>query len=232
MASYAFGDSLFLMATKYMGAPGALAIASIYPMWSALGGVVFKGEVLTVAHVTGISIIIAGTVAVILAGSHKREVAGADFQVQDAARKRRWAMRQWIGPALAVGCSLCWALNSVAVSRLGASLNSSYVNLLRFVMGAFLCPLVGIAMHGPKSFKMIPKKEFVPASPAFLVECTLGPLFYVYGLSHSSLAVGAALTSLAPVISVPLALMLGREHFSLVKTIGVVAVILGAWILL
>lgn len=232
MASYAFGDSLFLMASKYIGGPGALAISSIYPMWSALGGVLFKGEELSAARIIGILVIISGTIAVILAGHKKTEIAGADFQVQDPVRKRFWKKSAVIGPILAIGCSLCWALNSLAVSRMGAGLDSSYVNLLRFSMGIFLCPLVGIGFHGTKSFKMIPKKEFVPALPAFLIECIGGPFFYVYGLSHSPLAVGAALSSLAPVISVPLALMLGREKFSMMKTAGVMAVIAGCWILL
>jgi drug/metabolite transporter (DMT)-like permease len=62
---------------------------------------------------------------------------------------------------------------------------------------------------------------------AFVIEGFGGSLFYLYGLSHSRLAVGAVLTSLAPVVSVPVAVAFGLERFSLARTAGVTMVVLG-----
>jgi drug/metabolite transporter (DMT)-like permease len=231
MASYAFGDSLFLMASRHIGAPGALAIASIYPLWSALGGIVFKGEILSLSRSFGILIIIASTIAVILSGHRGAEVTGLDQQVQEAPKIKRFRAGKIKGPLLAIACSLCWALNSLSVSRLGVGIDAIYANLLRFLMGLVLCPLIGILLNGRRSFRWILRKDFVRSLPSFAIECTGGPLFYVYGLSHSALAIGATLSSLAPVLSVPMALALGREKFSAVKTAGVLGVIAGAWLL-
>jgi drug/metabolite transporter (DMT)-like permease len=61
----------------------------------------------------------------------------------------------------------------------------------------------------------------------FFLETCLGSFFYIYGLSHSPLAVASTLTSLAPVLSVPVAIVLGLERFSFVRTLGICLVVLG-----
>lgn len=222
LASYAFGDALFLMSTRRLGAPAALAIASTYPVWSALGARFFQGEVLAASKYLGIGIVIVGTIFVILSGAGKERSASVPTQ-----KKTYFG-----GVLLAFSCAFCWALNTVAVNEMGQGLDAVMVNALRLAIALLLCPLIGVSMNGLKSFRMIPRREFLPILPIFAVEAIAGPFLYVYGLSHSPLAIGAALTALAPVISVPLALMMKQEKFSISKTLGVTAVVVGVWVML
>jgi drug/metabolite transporter (DMT)-like permease len=232
-ASYAFGDVLFLMAAKRIGAPAALAIASTYPVFSALAGWAFRGEALAPSKYLGIAVVIVGTIFVILSGDSDERHFSPVQRVQDIAQRRsRWRGAHGAGIVLAFATTLCWAMNTVAISEVGQGLDAITLNAFRLSIAIFLCPIVGILMHGRRSFKLIPAKEFFPIAPVFAIEAIGGPFLYVYGLSHAPLAIGAALTSLAPVISVPMALALGQETFSWSKTLGVIAVVAGAWIML
>lgn len=53
----------------------------------------------------------------------------------------------------------------------------------------------------------------------------------MYGLTHSTLAVGASLSSLSPVVAVPVAIYLGWEAPSLKRIGGVLAVVAGVCLL-
>ncbi len=55
----------------------------------------------------------------------------------------------------------------------------------------------------------------------------MGAYLFMYGLSHSPLILGATLTSLAPVLSVPVSLALRLEKFSFFRSFGVVLVVVG-----
>ncbi len=234
-SSYAFGDSLFLMASKRMGGPGALAIASVYPLWSALGGVLFRGEALSVVQIVGILIVITGSMTVILSDRRSQALIPPTPRLQDIPKKRRFLPNtsgMGFGVFLALMTSFFWASNSVAIAKVGVSLDAFFVNALRLGMAFFLCPLVGLLMHGLKSFRLFERRELLKNLPVIAVESIGGPFLYVYGLSHSSLAVGAVLTSVAPAISVPMALLLGREIFNGRKILGVIGVVAGVWLLL
>ncbi len=235
LSSYAFGDALFFMSTKRIGGPAALAVASVYPLWSAMWGVAFEGQALLLGQIIGIVIVIAGVVAVILSGAKEEDLAPGIPRMQELEvlpKKRFWRGAKAVGFALALLASLCWSMNTISVSKLGEGLNPMFVNVLRLGIAFILCPIIGVAMNGKSSLKLIPAKLFWPFLPVFAVECVLGPFFYVYGLSNSPLAVGAALTALAPAISVPVAVLIGRESFSWLKSSGIVAVVAGIWLML
>lgn len=235
LSSYAFGDALFFMATKRLGGPAALAVASVYPLWSALWGVFCEGQMLNVGKAAGVCVIVGGVIAVILSGARGEDIAPSVPRLQPLAtmpRARFWKEAKFVGYLLAFGASLSWAMNAVAVANLGQGLSASFVNVLRLGIALLLCPLIGVAMNGLSSFRLIRWPQFVSFLPVFAVESVLGPFFFVYGLSKSPLAVGAALSSLAPAISVPVAVLLGRERFSRLKTTGVFAVVVGIWLLL
>ncbi|HVJ65197.1 MAG TPA: DMT family transporter [Bdellovibrionota bacterium] len=234
LSSYAFGDALFFMATKRLGGPGALAIASVYPLWSALYGATFEGQMLSGTQIAAIVVVVAGVVAVILSGAKNEDLAPGIPRVQEIQTppRRFLLMPQPWGFVLAILASLCWSMNTIAVSKLGEGMNAVFVNVLRLSIALVLCPLIGVAMNDRASLKLFTWKSFKPFVLVFAVESIMGPIFYVYGLSHSQLAIGAALTSLAPAISVPVAIALGREKFSWLKSAGIVAVVAGIWLML
>jgi drug/metabolite transporter (DMT)-like permease len=66
----------------------------------------------------------------------------------------------------------------------------------------------------------------------FVIEAFGGSLLFIYGLTHSTLAVSAALSSLAPVISVPIAWGRRTEPVSWTKALGICLAVAGTVILL
>ncbi|MGZ3696371.1 MAG: DMT family transporter, partial [Bdellovibrionota bacterium] len=72
MGSFALGDTLFLLSARSLGVPSALAISSIYPIWSALAGWVFLGNPFDPAKGLGVFLVVGGTVVVILHGRRRQ----------------------------------------------------------------------------------------------------------------------------------------------------------------
>jgi drug/metabolite transporter (DMT)-like permease len=66
----------------------------------------------------------------------------------------------------------------------------------------------------------------------FLIEGFLGSLFFIYGVSNSSLAVGSAMTSLSPVVSVFALWIFLRQRPSGTTLLGIVTTIVGIVLLL
>lgn len=221
ISSYALGDTVFLLSTLSLGVPAALAIASTYPLWSALVGWSLRVEALGAAAWAGVVLICVGTIAVILSGRSG---------LRQAEPGQRWYQRFWVGVGLAAATSVFWAINAYACAEGGEGLPAQVANILRMGYAVILCPLLGFLFMG-RSFSLLPRREFLRWLPLFAGEGFGGSFFYMYGLTHAPLAIGAALSSLAPVISVPVAVALGRERFSVAKSLGVVLVVSGAWLL-
>lgn len=233
LASFAFGDALFLWSSQSLGAAGALAISSVYPVWSALVGWVLHGERLSLTSGGGFILVLLGTVLVILSPA-RRVSSRADTHPQSGVARvsaPSWALGKLPGVACALGASIMWATNAWTVSHAGAGLAVPIANSTRMLIGALLCPLVGLVMS-PGSRLALPWWEMRKLLWVFFLEAFLGTVFYFYGLSHTKLAVGAVLSSIAPVVVVPVALLMGRETFSWKRTLGTVGVFLGICLLL
>ena len=66
VGSYVLGDALFLASARLLGVPVALAVSSIYPIWSALAGALFLGQRVSPAGYAGVVLVVAGVVAVVV----------------------------------------------------------------------------------------------------------------------------------------------------------------------
>lgn len=217
LGSYALGDALFFRSTHALGVPGALAIASTYPLWSALAGWLLRGERLGAAGALGLVMVVGGVVAVIRARGGA--VAGA--------REGRAA-----GVFLALATSMMWALNAYAVSRGGAGVSPPVANTIRMAVVLAVVPLACRVTMGGSAALVVPRAQARRAAWLFVLEGFGGSMLFLIGMTRSPLAIGAALSSLAPVVSVPFVLLSGRERFSLVTTLGVVVVVAGIVLLI
>jgi drug/metabolite transporter (DMT)-like permease len=131
------------------------------------------------------------------------------------------------GVLLAGGTSLCWALNTFAIAKGGQGLPVAAVNTLRMGIAAALLALISLAMKRRGVGLLVPASQMRRAWPVFLFESVGGTALFVVGLTHSPLAVAAALTSLAPVISVPFAVLIGGERVSGRALAGILLVTAG-----
>jgi uncharacterized membrane protein len=221
-SSYALGDVLLLVAARRLGLPAALAVASTFPFWAAAGGVVILGEPLTALRLLGVVVVVGGTALVLRLSAGRARAPG---------EQRGFAM----GVAMAVATSLLWAGNGVFL-RLGSEGQPALVaTTARIACGVILCPLVGFsaaALGRTTTTAFVPWPILRPALWAFAVEGIAGTIFFVNGIARSPLILGAVLSSLAPILSVPIAWALRTEPPSAPKALAVVTVSIGVALLL
>lgn len=221
ICSYGLGDSCFLLATLSLGVPGALAIASSYPVWTVLAGVAFRGETIAPLQGAGVLVTIAGVVLVILMGKS---------QSQSKASTKN-------GVLLAVLASLFWGVNSYSVAQGGTGISPLAGNTFRMVCALFTTSMIFFATtknrdpkHHPSLF--LPWTALKPYFWIFVFEAFGGSLFFMYGLANSPLYLGSTLSALAPVLAVPIAVMTKTESLHLGKGVGVLLVVIGVWMML
>lgn len=218
LASYGLGDSLFIWSSRSLGVPGALAIASCYPLWTVLAGHLFGNQEISSQQLLGLLITLAGLVLVVL-------------NIPGKVKGSTGPHLSPIGIILALVTSFAWAANSYAVSIAGTDINPWAGNTVRMTLSLLFCGVVGriFASHSPL---FIPVPQIRKFWWVFVIEAFGGSACYFYGMSHSPLAVGSTLSSLSPVLAVPVALILKLEKFSAARTFGVSLVVLGLWLLI
>ncbi len=212
LCSYVFADNLFFIAARRVGISTALTIASTYPLWAALYGVVLGGEKFGLGRAGGTLLCLGGVIALVqLSHSEKTHV------------------RDRIGLLLAFATSVLWSGNTISTKYGSVGLSVLEANAVRYVFSFVL--LSGAVRFVAKS--AVPRRKWwVALLPAILADAFLGSILYVYGLGHSDLAVGATLSSLAPLVSVPVAIALGEERWNPARFVAVCATVLGVAILI
>lgn len=220
VASFALADALFLKSIFHLGYPGALAVGSTYPIWSALGAWFFRGEKLTLQGGLGLVLTVGG-VALVVANTPKAAEP-------DPIEGRKRNVRK--GLLLACMTSFLWSLNAFSVAQGGQGINVWAANAMRMLIAVGLCMVSHNVFARSQPFRLT-KTPLWRAFPVFFLEACLGSFCFTYGVTHSSLAIGSALTSLAPVVSVPIALVMGWERFSAKRFLGIFAVVLGVILL-
>jgi drug/metabolite transporter (DMT)-like permease len=211
ISSYALGDVLFFTSAKDIGVPAALTIASAYPLWSATAGYFIRHEALRIVQILGLILIVLGVSIVVLTKNTVLQ--------QKNLNPRR-------GYLLALCTSFLWAMNSFSVSKGSANLDPLLASAMRMAFAFLLCPLIG-AFLGTTSKLLIKMADVKKYLWIFIIEGFGGTFFFVYGFANCSLAVAGALTSLAPVLSVPIALATGSERLNIRKLLGIAVVTAG-----
>ncbi len=220
VASYGLGDALFLWSAGFIGVPAALAIGSSYPVWTALAGWLWSGQSLAPLRWVGLVVTVAGVVLVILSVS-----------TQDAPHARPSRRDTLGGIAMAIGTSLMWALNSVAVARGTEEVSAPVGNSIRMAVALGLCAILGWAMARGRPILM-PARVFRSYLWLFVLEAFGGSYFFLVGLAQAPLAVAATLSSLAPVLAVPFGWLMRTESVSWFRLAGIGMVVGGVILLL
>jgi drug/metabolite transporter (DMT)-like permease len=217
VCSYGFADALFFLAARRIGVSTALAIASTYPLWAALYGTLIGGERFGPLRAIGTVACVAGVAALVLLS---RSV--------DAEAAREEPRRDVAGLALAGLISLAWAANAVAINRGSVGLTVFQANALRYGFAmVVLLPSLAVG-RGAAAQAAGARPRFWPAFlPAVLADGVIGSTCFVWGLANSDLAVGATLTSLAPLIAVPVTIALGEERWNAPRAAAVAVTVAG-----
>lgn len=223
IATYGLGDTCFLLATRGLGVPGALAIASIYPLWTTLGELVLHGRLPPPLQWIGMLVVVAGTIWVILSAP----TVETDTTLSTSARPRSSSRARAVW--LALGASIFWASNSVAIAAVGNSVGAVVGNSIRMLSALVICLVLGALSEGWQFVRRpaLPGSVFLANYWVFAVEAFGGAFLYVYGLSNAPLLVSVTLASLAPVLVVPIAWAMRLERLELRRVAAVALTVAG-----
>jgi drug/metabolite transporter (DMT)-like permease len=222
VCAYAFADNLFFAAARRVGITTALAIGSTYPLWAAVVGTVWRGERFGLLRASGTFLCVGGVVALILLAPR-----AADEQPHEGSTRRG----AQIGILLALLTSILWAGNSVSTKLGGTGLPAWQANLLRFGFAWPILAVTSAVTRRPTRDDAEARATYRSLIPVSLLESFVGSSLFVYALSHTDLAVGATLSSLAPLMSVPFALIYREERWSLPRFSAVAATVAGVIVL-
>jgi drug/metabolite transporter (DMT)-like permease len=216
---YALADLCFLEGIRRIGLVAGMAISAIYPLWSGLYAWFVLGDPFTTWNLLGLLLTVGGVVLVILG---------------DSSEEHRKPERLISGVLYALSCSFLWALHSFVIGKLGNELPIPVMNATRMSMALIFVPLLGLILS--REYRRRPRliirtEDLKKTGWAFALEAWGGTFAYSMGMALSGLAVGAALSSLAPVFSIPIAWLFLRERPRLLKSAGSIAVVAGVILL-
>jgi drug/metabolite transporter (DMT)-like permease len=103
---------------------------------------------------------------------------------------------------------------------------------MRMVVAWGVSAALGFAWYRRAGVGVISAKKLGKDYFLFAGEAYFGSLCFLYGLGHSELVVGTTLSSLAPIISAPAAVIMGLERWSWRRMGGVFGVVAGIVLLL
>jgi DME family drug/metabolite transporter len=220
VCSYALGDRVFFAAAQRIGVSTALAIATIYPLWAALYGSVFRGEPFGVQRALGVLACLVGVSALLAL----TRAGGAESSTKHAAAH--------LGVALALLTSLFWAGNAVLLKLGTEGPGIVQANAVRFTAGVVLLALQLPRRGAPgpvptAGYAAIARRLALP----LLVDTGLGSICFVYGIAHTDLALGATLSSLSPLVALPFAMALGSERITAGRALAVCLTLSGVMLL-
>jgi drug/metabolite transporter (DMT)-like permease len=207
VCSYVLGDGVFYAAARRVGVPTALAVATVYPLWAALYGVLFRAETLGLVRGLGLAGSVLGVIGLLRLSSLEQTTPPR------AEEARPVSSDAALGIGIALLTSLFWAGNAVFLKQGAEGLSVGQANVVRFGIGALLLTgRVLWAARGPAN-RGVPMASVVGSLrvPLF-VDTVCGSIFYVYGLANSDLALGVTLSSLSPLAALPMAVLSGRER--------------------
>jgi drug/metabolite transporter (DMT)-like permease len=190
----------------------ALAIASTYPLWAALKGTLIDGERFGPGRALGTLLCVGGVAAIIKTG-------------RAAAEPEQPGDGRALGVPLALATSVLWAGNTIGIKAGSVGLPFYTVNAMRY--GFALAILGGLVLLGRAPGATRPARGWARLVPAIVIDCLVGSACFIYGLTHTDLAVGATLSSLAPLLALPFAVWLGAERLTFAKLAAVIVTVGG-----
>lgn len=197
----AVGDTLLFVALAHLGAHRTALIASLAPVFAALGAWMFRGEMLSLFEIAGISMAMLGVTLVVWLRPHGAEPRRADA----------------IGIACGVGAALFQAAGVVvskeAFAGADVPLLSGVLRLGAATMFLALFALVRGELDGQLGalFRPPTLKRLVMAS---LVGTFGGIWLMQIGIANTGSAIASALHSTTPLFTLPIAYFVLKERIT------------------
>lgn len=215
------GEVLVINAVPRIGASRAYALASSYPVFTALIAVTVLGETLTFMAGTGAGLIVVG------AGMLSLEPKA----LRGAARRLPTTLRTSIGAGLALLASVLFSLDLIVLKIALDGLSPEAVNALRMPLATVGLHLVALAATRDWPVVRLGKRDSLVALVSGLFALTIGGFMFLSGIQQVGAARGAALSATSPVFVLILSGIFLGERVGGVSILGVFACAVGVFLL-
>jgi len=132
LASYGLADVIFLRATRVLGVPSALSVASAYPLWTVLFGKWTGERDLTTWQWIGLILTLVGVIYTLQMGSRVR--------AKGVGQNSKSILH---GIGLGVVTSLLWSMNSFSIAQVAGEIPVHWVNSIRMGLALVVCGILG-----------------------------------------------------------------------------------------
>lgn len=226
LLDYVIGDAFYFIAIKKIGVSLSVPITNSYPIMAALTSWLMLGEVITLPVFIGITVVVAGLIAL------KLGEKGADEGEENVKRTKANLMTGFL---LALTAGMTWAvgapLNKMAVleSDLGAIDITLYRALIMMILvwvGRFFTARFAPDRIVP--LKKIPLMGWVYFALAGMLGLSFGAMIYTASIAVMPVAVVTAITSTSPFMASMFGHFVLKDRLSLVQWAGVVLIIVGS----
>jgi drug/metabolite transporter (DMT)-like permease len=213
VAAIGIGDTVFFESTRAIGLSRAMTIATTYPVGAALLAAAFLHEPLTVPVIVG-SVLTLGGIALIV---NVRS---------DDTRPEHLGFGLWT----AVLASAAWAVSTVMMKLPLTEIEPLTAQAVRLPLASVLLWLTPWTWGAGPAMRKAGRGPLVTIAALSVITAASSVLF-VAGLKYAGVAVGAVLSSTAPVFALPLGVLFLGERVSAVTVAGVLLALAGIVVL-
>ena len=212
VAAIGIGDSVFFESTRAIGLGRAMTIATTYPIGAALMAAALYGERIT-PPIAGGTLLTLGGVALIVA-------------VRQEARSERL----WFGVGTAVVASVAWAVSTVMMKTPLQEIEPLTAQAIRLPLASALLFLTPWTRGAAAALREGGRGPLLRIGALSVITAASSVLF-VASLKYAGVAVGAVLSSTAPLFALPLGMMFLGERVSPWTVLGALVAVAGIVVL-
>ena len=213
VAAIAVGDTVFFESTRAIGLGRAMTIATTYPIGAAVLAAALFGEAITVPVALGTLLTLSGVGVIVSARAGE-------------ARPERL----WFGVWTAVLASAAWAVSTVMMKPPLREIEPLTAQAIRLPLASVLLWLTPWTRGAGAALRNGGRGPLVRIGVLSMVTAASSVLF-VASLKYAGVAVGAVLSSTAPLFAIPLGVAFLGERVSLSTVVGALVAVAGIVVL-
>jgi drug/metabolite transporter (DMT)-like permease len=213
VAAIVIGDTVFFESTRAIGLGRAMTIATTYPIGAALLAAAFLAEPVTVPVALGTLLTLAGVGVIVGTRS-------------EGGRPERL----WFGVGTALVASIAWAVSTVMMKPPLREIDPLTAQAIRLPIASLLLWLTPWTRGAAGALRAAGRGPLVRLAILSLVTAASSVLF-IASLKYAGVAVGAVLSSTAPLFAIPLGVIFFGERVTPAVLLGVLLAVAGIVVL-
>ena len=213
VAAIVIGDTVFFESTRAIGLGRAMTIATTYPIGAALLAAAFLAEPVTVPAALGTLLTLAGVGVIVglRSGESRPE-------------------RLWFGVGTALVASVAWAVSTVMMKPPLREIDPLTAQAIRLPIAAALLWLTPWTRGAGAAVRAAGRGPLARMAVLSVVTAASSVLF-IASLKYAGVAVGAVLSSTAPLFAIPLGVMFYGERVTPAILVGALLAVAGIVVL-